>query len=183
MKTTQLRNSLVLFFIYNVGFFLFISNLSLFAKAQFHVDADQVSFYMAWIGMLRVVIQTLFIARILRVLGEYRALRIGIIAMIVSMVGIAFSADYLFVFVPLLFLAFGTGVSRPILMSKLTYSVTKKETATILGVNNSLNSVAHILTPIVGGLIIQNFPSQVIPILAALFFLTLLFFLRNKVKF
>lgn len=183
VKSHQVRNSLFMFFIYNVGFHLFISNFSLLAETQFHVDADQVGFYMAWIGILRVVIQTFLIARLLRALGESRILRTGIVAMIISMVGLALSADYLFVFVPLIFLAYGTGVSRPILTSKLTNSVTKKETATVLGVNNSLTSVAQILTPIAGGFIIQYLPSQTLPILSALFFSSLLLFLRNHVKF
>jgi len=183
VKSPQVRNSLFMFFIYNVGFQLFISNFSLLAETQLHVTADQVGFYMAWIGILRVVIQTFLIARILRALGESRILRTGIVAMIISMVGLALSADYLFVFVPLIFLAYGTGVSRPILTSKLTNSVTKKETATVLGVNNSLTSVAQILTPIAGGFIIQYLPSQTLPILSALFFSSLLLFLRNHVKF
>lgn len=182
-KSHQVRNSLFMFFIYNVGFQLFISNFSLLAETQLHVTADQVGFYMAWIGILRVVIQTFLIARILRALCESRILRTGIVAMIISMVGLALSADYLFVFVPLIFLAYGTGVSRPILTSKLTNSVTKKETATVLGVNNSLTSLAQILTPIAGGFIIQYLPSQTLPILSALFFSSLLLFLRNHVKF
>jgi len=182
-KSPQVRNSLFMFFIYNVGFQLFISNFSLLAETQLHVTADQVGFYMAWIGILRVIIQTFLIARILRALGESSIVKTGIVAMIISMVGLALSADYLFVFVPLIFLAYGTGVSRPILTSKLTNSVTKKETATVLGVNNSLTSVAQILTPIAGGFIIQYLPSQTLPILSALFFSSLLLFLRNHVKF
>lgn len=182
-KSPQVRNSLFMFFIYNVGFQLFISNFSLLAETQLHVTADQVGFYMAWIGILRVIIQTFLIARILRALGESSIVKTGIVAMIISMVGLALSADYLFVFVPLIFLAYGTGVSRPILTSKLTNSVTKRETATVLGVNNSLTSVAQILTPIAGGFIIQYLPSQTLPILSALFFSSLLLFLRNHVKF
>ncbi len=100
--------------------------------------------------------------------------------MVISMVGLAFSADYLFVFVPLVFLAYGTGVSRPILTSKLANSVTQKETATILGVNNSLISLAQIVTPIVGGFIIQYLPSQTLPILSALFFSTILLFTKRS---
>ena len=182
-KTPNVRNSLLMFFIYNAAFFLFISNFSLLAEAQFHVGADQVGFYMAWIGILRVVIQTFLIARILRALSEGSMLRTGIVAMIVSMVTLALSTDYLFVFVPLIFLAYGAGVSRPILTSKLTNSVTQKETATILGVNNSLQSICQIVTPIVGGFIIQYLPSQTLPLLSALFFSSLLLFLRNKTKF
>jgi DHA1 family tetracycline resistance protein-like MFS transporter len=180
VKAPHVRNTLLMFFIYNAGFQLFISNFSLLAQTQFHVDADQVGFYMAWIGILRVTIQTFLIARILRSLSEDSMLRTGIAAMVVSMVTLALSTDYLFVFVPLIFLAYGTGVSRPILTSKLTNSVTQKETATILGVNNSLTSVAQIVTPIAGGFIIQHLHSQTLPTLSALFFLSLILFLRNS---
>jgi len=176
------RNILSMFFIYNIAFFLFISNLALLAEAQFHVAADQVSFYMAWIGIIRVIIQTVLIARILRALTENRLLLTGIFFMVISMVTLAFSAEYLFVFVPLIFLAYGTGVSRPILTSQLTTSVTQKETATILGVNNSLNSVAQIITPILGGFIIEYLPSQTLPLLSAIIFASLILFLRNRTK-
>lgn len=180
IMTPHVRHSLVMFVIYNVGFFLFIANFSLFAETQFGVSAEQVSFYFAWIGVVRVIIQTFFIARIQQTLGEERLLITGIAAMLIAMVGLVFAAEYLFVFVPLLFLSFGTGVSRPILMSTLTNSVTRTETATILGVNNSLSSVAQIIIPIVGGFIIQQLPSQTLPILSALFFASILFLIRNK---
>jgi DHA1 family tetracycline resistance protein-like MFS transporter len=182
VTTPHVRNSLVMFLIYNVGFFLFIANFSLFAETQFRVGAEQVSFYMAWIGIVRVIIQTFLIARIQQALGEERLLIIGIAAMLISMVSLALAADYLFVFVPLLFLSFGTGVCRPILMSTLTNSVTRKETATILGVNNSLSSVAQIVIPIAGGFIIQHLPSQTLPILSALFFTSILFLIRNRLN-
>jgi len=176
VKAPKVKNSLLMFFFYNIAFFLFISNLGLFAEAQFHVNADQVSFYMAWIGFLRVILQTVLIAGLLRVLREDRLLVTGIISMVFSMLTLTFSAEYLFVFFPLIFLAYGSGVSRPVLTSKLTNSVTQRETATILGVNNSLNSLAQIITPILGGFIIQYLPSQTLPLLSAIIFVSLLFF-------
>jgi DHA1 family tetracycline resistance protein-like MFS transporter len=103
--------------------------------------------------------------------------------MIISMILLAISTDYIFVFVPLIFLAYGTGVSRPILISKLTNSVTQRETATVLGVNNSLTSIAQIIAPIAGGFIIQYLPSQTLLFLSALFFSSIILFLRNRVKF
>jgi DHA1 family tetracycline resistance protein-like MFS transporter len=180
VRTHHIRNSLIMFFIYNMAFFLFISNISLLAEAQFHATADEVSFYMVWIGLIRVGIQTVLIARILRFFGEKRALVTGVFSMAISMVTLAFSAEYLFVFVPLIFLAYGTGVGRPLLTSRLTNSVTQKETGSILGVNNSLTSVAQIITPIVGGFIIEYLPSQTLPLLSAIIFTLLIFFLRNK---
>ena len=179
VKTPKVRNSLLMFFFYNIAIFLFISNLGLFAEAQFHVTADQVSFYMAWIGTLRLILQTVLIAGLLRALGEDRLLVTGIFSMMISMVTLAFSAEYLFVFLPLIFLAYGSGVSRPILTSKLTNNVTQRETATILGVNNSLNSLAQIITPILGGFIIQYLPSQTLPLLSAIIFVSLIIFQKQ----
>ena len=180
ITTPHVRYSLIMFVIYNVGFFLFIANFSLFAETQFGVSAEQVSFYMAWIGVVRVIIQTFFIARIQQALGEDHLLIAGIVAMLIAMVSLALTTEYWFVFIPLFFLSFGTGVSRPILMSALTNSVTRTETATILGVNNSLSSVTQIIIPIVGGFIIQHFPSQTIPMISALFFVTILWIIRNR---
>jgi len=183
IKTPKVRNILLSFFLYNFAFFLFISNFGLLAEAQFHVDADLVSFYFAWYGIIRVIVQTILIARILRVLGENRILLTGIFSMAISMLTLAFSAEYLFIFVPLIFLAYGTGVGRPVLTSKLTNNVTQKETATILGINNSLTSVAQIIAPILGGFIIEYLSSQTLPLLSTIIFVSLLFFLRDRTKF
>ncbi|MFW9832253.1 MAG: MFS transporter, partial [Candidatus Thorarchaeota archaeon] len=182
IKTSKIKNSLEMFFIYNMAFFLFISSLSLFVMTQFHVDPDLASFYIGWIGIIRVIVQTVLIAYILRSLGEQRMLLTGIFSMIVSMVLLAFSVEYMFVFVPLIFLAYGTGVSRPILTSQLTNNVTQKETGTILGVNNSLTSIAQITAPILGGFIIEYLPSQILPLLSATIFASLLVFLKNRAQ-
>ncbi len=179
LKQSNIKNNVLMFFIYSLGFHLFISNFSLIAETQFGVDATQVSYYMAWIGILRVIIQTVLIARILQAFSEDQLMKTGIIAMVISMASLALSIDSLFVFIPLIFLAYGTGVCRPILTSKLVNSVTKKETATILGVNNSLISLAQIVTPIAGGLIIQYFTSQSLLILSALVF-SAIFLFRKK---
>jgi DHA1 family tetracycline resistance protein-like MFS transporter len=182
VRTHHIRSRLLMFFIYTMAFFLFISNLSLLGIAQFHITAEQVSFYMVWIGLIRVGVQTVLIARILRFFGENRVLLIGVFSMIISMVTLIFSTEYLFVFVPLVFLAFGTGVGRPILTSRLTNSVTQKETGAILGVNNALTSVAQIIAPIFGGFIIEYLAPQTLPLLSAIIFTLLILFLRNTTK-
>jgi DHA1 family tetracycline resistance protein-like MFS transporter len=182
VRTHHIRNRLLMFFMYTMAFFLFISNLSLLGIAQFHITAQQISFYMVWMGVIRVCIQTVLIARILRFFGEHRVLLIGVFSMIISMVTLIFSTEYLFVFVPLVFLAFGTGVGRPILTSRLTNSVTQKETGAILGVNNALTSVAQIFAPIFGGFIIDYLAPQTLPLLSAIIFTLLTLFLRNTTK-
>ncbi|MFX0091346.1 MAG: MFS transporter [Candidatus Hodarchaeota archaeon] len=177
-RSPQVRGLLMIFFLYNIAFMLFISNFALFAEIQFQVDALEIGYYQTWIGILRVLLQVFFIASILKVLGENNTLRIGVIAMVLSMLGLIVSFNYLFVFIPLIFVAFGTGVCRPILTSKLTNSVSKKESGTVLGVNSSLGSIGQIITPILGGAILEFLPAITLPALSAIFFFSIILFWR-----
>jgi DHA1 family tetracycline resistance protein-like MFS transporter len=169
-KSVKIRGILMVFFIYSFGFFLFISTFALFAKKQFHIGVLEVSFYMAWIGVLRVIFQSVLINPLLKKLGENTTLRLGIFAMIFTMAFLIFSTSYWIVYLPLSFLAFGTGVTRPILTSKLTKAVKREETGSILGVNNALTSISQIITPILGGFILLFLPTQTLPFISAVIF-------------
>jgi len=173
-KSVKIRGILVVFFIYNFGFFLFISTFALLAKKQINVAVQEVSFYMAWIGILRVIFQSVLINPLLKKLSENTTLRLGIFAMIFTMTFLIFSTSYWIVYLPLSFLAFGSGVVRPILTSKLTKAVKKEETDSLLSVSNALTSIGQIITPILGGFILQVLPSQMLPISSAVIF-TLIF--------
>jgi len=169
-KSVKIRGVLMVFFIYGFGFFLFISTFALFAKKQFHIGVPEVSFYMAWIGVLRVIFQSALINPLLKKLSENTTLRLGIFAMIFTMAFLIFSTSYWIVYLPLSFLAFGTGVTRPILTSKLTKAVKREETGSILGVNNALTSISQIITPILGGFILKFLPTQTLPLISAVIF-------------
>ncbi len=169
-KSVKIRGILMVFFIYSFGFFLFISTFALFAKKQFHIGVLEVSFYMAWIGVLRVIFQSVLINPLLKKLGENTTLRLGIFAMIFTMAFLIFSTSYWIVYLPLSFLAFGTGVTRPILTSKLTKAVKREETGSILGVNNALTSISQIITPILGGFILLFPLTQTLPFISAVIF-------------
>ena len=172
-KDSIVRKVLLLFFIYNIGFGLFISSFVLFAEQQVHVTAQEVGFLMAWIGILRVIFQSLLINPLQKKFGEDSALSMGIFSMVFTMVILVFTKEYIFAFIPLIFFAFGTGVCRPIFTSKLTKSVNKEETGSVLGVNNALSSIGQIITPILGGALIQYLPSFFLPALSATFFVIL----------
>jgi len=169
-KSVKIRSILVIIFVYNFGFFLFISTFALFAEKQINVGVQEVSFYMAWLGVLRVIFQTALINPLLKKLSENTTLRLGIFAMIFTMVFLIFPSSYWIVYLPISFLAFGTGVARPILTSKLTKTVEKEETGSLLGVNNALTSIGQIITPILGGFILQFLPSQMLPVFSAVIF-------------
>ena len=91
--------------------------------------------------------------------------------MIFTFAFLIFSTNFWIVFIPISFLAFGTGVIRPILTSKLTKAVKREETGSILGVSNALNSISQIVTPILGGLILFYLPTQILPTVSAIIFI------------
>jgi DHA1 family tetracycline resistance protein-like MFS transporter len=173
-KSTVIRGLIVVFFIYNFGFMLFINNFPLFAEMQINATAQQVSFYMAWIGVLRVIFQSVLINSILKKLSENKTLVIGIFTMIFAMLFLIFSISYWIVYLPFFFLAFGTGVARPILTSKLTNTVKREETGSLFGVVNSLTSIGQIISPILGGVMLYFLPTQTLPSLSAMIFILII---------
>lgn len=169
-KSTMIRGIIIVIFLYNFGFFLFINTFPLFAEKQIAAIPQQVSFYMTWLGILRVIFQSALINPILKRVSENKTLAFGVVTMISAMIFLIFSTSNWIVYLPFSFLAFGTGVGRPILMSKLTSTVNREETGSLLGVNNSLTSIGQIITPILGGIMLQFLPTQILPISSAIIF-------------
>lgn len=96
------------------------------------------------------------------------------IKIILSMGILFFTASYGVIYLSFIFLAYGTGVGRPILTSKLSKSVEREETGSLMGVNNSFVSIAQIIAPIVGGAILLYLPSQILPLRPVLILLCIL---------
>ncbi|MFX1363945.1 MAG: MFS transporter [Promethearchaeota archaeon] len=185
-KSSIIRSLLLIFFIYNFGFFIFISTFSLFAQARLAISAQEVGIYMAWIGITRVLFQSLLIDPLLKKISENALLFSGFISLIFSMIILAFTSNVIIIFIPLFFLSYGTGVGRPILSSKLTKTVKREETGSIFGVNNSLTSIGQIFCPILGGLIITYLPSGILPLTSSIILILIFLFWRkafNKPKF
>ena len=176
LKDPKIRGLLIIFLFYNFGFMLFISTFALFSKMQINVTAQEVGFFMAWIGVLRVLFQTLLISPLQNKFGENKILRIGVFSMITFFTLIIFTTTFLFAFIPLMFLAFGTGICRPVLTSKLANSVEREETGSLLGVNNAFSSIAQIITPILGGAILFYLSPQILPAISATCFILILVF-------
>ena len=102
-----------------------------------------------------------------------------VFSMIFCMIFLIFSSTYWIIYIPYFFIAFGTGVARPILTSKLTNAVERIETGSILGVNNSLTSIGQIISPILGGMIINYLPSQTLPTISTLIFVLMIVLWRR----
>lgn len=169
-KSGDTRGILIEFFLYSFGFYIFISTFALYSTIYMLVSPQQLTIYMAWLGVFRVLFQSFLISPLMKKLGENTTLKLGIFALVFAMAFLIFTNNFWIAFIPISFLAFGTGVTRPILTSKLTKVVKREDTGSILGVNTSLYSIAQIITPILGGLVLKYLPPQILPLLSAVVF-------------
>lgn len=169
----RIRRILILYWIYNLGFILFITSFVLFLDLRYQVDGRMVGFYFGWLGILRVVMQAGMISPLINRLGEKLTLILGLISMMVSLLSFIVIINIWLIFIPMTFLAFGTGVCRPILISRLSQVADQKETGTLMGVSNSLGSIAQFTMPLLGGAILLLLPALVLPIASAFLFLIL----------
>jgi MFS family permease len=159
-RRPELGATLVEFFLFCAMFSLWISGFALFAERRFTVAGGrafgpkEVGYLYAYSGLLGVIIQGGLLGRLVKRFGERALARAGFFSAAAGMAAIAFVAR-----VPLLIplftaIAFGTGVLRPALTSLITRETDKREQGVVLGLAQSLNSIAQILAPLLAGFLI-----------------------------
>lgn len=176
------RYQLLMLVFYNFAFMFFINNFTLILIDKYLVTTSEAGLARTWIGILRVLLQFFLVSMLLKKFREDQLLKAAIWSMALSMLLMIFSPKYWMIFIPLTFLSFGTGMARPILTSQLTNSVGKTEYATVLGINNSLNSLMQIISPLIGGLILLYAFPWIILFISSVSYLLLIFIIHKKIK-
>ena len=143
------------------GFSAFMSGFALFAERRFTWDGQpfgpkQVGLVYAYVGLLAIILQGGLLGRLSKRFGDHMLVRAGFVTAIIGFAGLGFSYT-----VPVLLLActlcsFGTGALRPALTSLITQHANRSEQGSVLGLTQSLMSVAQIVAPFVAGLMIDR---------------------------
>ncbi|HKQ70448.1 MAG TPA: MFS transporter [Polyangiaceae bacterium] len=154
-----LSGLLAQFFFYALCFSTFTSGFALFAERRFTWDGHpftprEIGFLLAYVGLLGIILQGGLIGRLVKRFGEPALVTAGFASLVVGYVILGPIHD-----IPPLVLvstisSFGNGVLRPTLSSLVSQHAGRHEQGVALGLNQSLNSVAQIIAPIVGGLLI-----------------------------
>jgi DHA1 family tetracycline resistance protein-like MFS transporter len=160
-KIPNLRALLLEFFLFGFGFSAFISGFALFAERKFTYGGHafgvrEVGYVYAFSGVLGVIIQGGLLGRLVKKFGEPALIRIGFFAMALGygLLGVVTTIPLLLLVVAIG--SFGTGVLRPAITSLVTQSAPPHEQGLILGLNQSLMSIAQILAPIFAGVLIND---------------------------
>jgi len=161
-RRPALSGLLLEFFLFSFAFATFTSGFALFAERRFtwHGAAfgpKEVGYVFMYSGFLGIVVQgSMRQGALVRRVGEVRLVTLGFMAGALGygLLGVSFGVAALLVAAS--FASFGNGVLRPALTSLITQQVSRGEQGLVLGLNQSLLSIAQIVGPAIAGALIDR---------------------------
>jgi len=160
-KRPALAQLLWQFFAFAFSFAIFISGFALFAERRFTWNGHpfgvkEVGYVFAYVGFLGIILQGGLIGRLVKRFGEVNLVSSGFISATAGFALIGFMYHLPGLLVASTLASFGTGVLRPALTSLITQHAGREEQGIVLGLTQSLMSVAQIVAPVIGGFLIDR---------------------------
>ncbi len=156
--TVALRNPitariLTLSFLFTVAFAAMQPTFPLFSSIRFGLDERNVGYLFAFLGTISAVMQGGVVRRLVPFLGERRLIRLSGIPFIAGLLTIAFSPNVPSLLLGLAFLAVGFGGTLPSIASLLSREAPARLQGSVLGIGQSVGSLARIVGPFLAGLL------------------------------
>jgi len=143
-----------LFLIYLCVFLAFTAlegTFPLWCKAVLSLGPRDVSWYMAFIGVIMVIVQGGLVGRLSRHYGESRLMLAGIALIALGLGGLPFSGGVWMALFPLTAISVGFGLQNPAMQSLISRAAPHDLQGGALGAAQSVASFARILGPAWGG--------------------------------
>jgi MFS family permease len=149
------------FFLFQFAFSCFTQNFALFAERRFTHDGvpwgpSEVGYLFAYSGFLGIILQGGLIGRLVKRFGEPRLIISGFLTTAIAYAALGSTYALPFLLCVATVSAYGNGVLRPTITSRLTQAVGRNEQGTALGISQSLGSIAMTLAPPTGGFLINH---------------------------
>jgi MFS transporter, DHA1 family, tetracycline resistance protein len=145
------------FFSYVLTHGLWASSFALYAERQFDFGAKDIGFIFAIIGIVSIFIKILVLPKLLDLIEEDKLRIIGAISIILSLAFTPWMTSSHWLTVATVFFAFGASLLRPSLTSHISRQAPAEKQGEIMGITDSLGSIAQVIGPLTGGFLIQNF--------------------------
>jgi DHA1 family tetracycline resistance protein-like MFS transporter len=148
------------FLCFACGFAMFTSGLPLFSERRFTwhgriFGPEQLGYLWAFAGFLGIFLQGPALGRLVKRFGEVKLNRVGFAAYVGGYALLGFSHTIPMLLAATVVTSLGTLV-RPNLTSLITKATSPEEQGVVLGLTQSLTSVAQIAAPPLGGYLIQH---------------------------
>ena len=154
-----LSRQLMQFLFFATSFSMFLSGFALFAERRFTYDGQpfgprEIGYVFGYVGFLTIILQGGLIGRLVKRFGEPALVAAGFVALVLGYFGLGLASSISDILWMGLLASFGIGVIRPALTSLITQQADRREQGVVLGLTQSLTSMASIVAPIVAGLLI-----------------------------
>jgi MFS transporter, DHA1 family, tetracycline resistance protein len=166
---------------YSLAFTLFQSNFALFTKERLGLDAQATAFILTYVGLLAVLVQGVAIGKLTDRWTERRLILVGTVVLAVSLIAWALVPGVVWLLMVLAPIALAAGVLNVVLTSQLTKSVYRDEVGGTLGVSASLQTLAQIVAPGLGGAMLDLLGTWSVGVLGGVLMLWMLSVVRRRV--
>lgn len=141
---------LTISFLMMFAFALMQGTFTLFSEHSLHLSATEIGLMFAYVGMVGVVMQMVILKKLLKLISENVAVVVSIVSMALALGMIALSKNIWLLISAMTLLAFGNGLSGPVLAGLVSKKTPEKEQGNISGMSQSVGSMARIIGPVAG---------------------------------
>jgi DHA1 family tetracycline resistance protein-like MFS transporter len=160
LKQPRLGFVLTIYFLFIVAFSIMTTSFSLYTMFRFGYDAQHTGYLFAYVGLIAVIIQGGLIGRLVKRFGELPLVIVGALCFAISLFAVPFVGPAAGGLAALLLgggvFSMGNSLATPALTSLASKSVGPAEQGTVLGVTQSVASLARAFGPFLAAVLINS---------------------------
>ena len=162
IKNVNVGVYVVIFFFITFAFANIYGTFQLFGerKEGLNLNQAEIGYLLSFLGVVGSIVQVTLIKVFKVKFGEKRSLIIGNFLVFIGLTLIPFSKSVTILLLVIFILAFGNGINNPMTLGLISQNVSRDEQGSVLGINQSLSSLARFLGPVWGGFIYEKFGYQ-----------------------
>jgi MFS family permease len=155
-----MRRLLTQWFLFAFSFSSFMAAFALFAERRYVWNGHpfgvrEVGYVFAFTGLLGIIMQGGVVGRMVRWLGETKVVRLGFFTSALGYAAIGFTYHLWDLLLVQTVSSIGGSGLRPALTSLITQKADRREQGVVIGLTQSLTSIAQITAPIIAGKLID----------------------------
>ncbi|MGD2253149.1 MAG: MFS transporter [Anaerolineales bacterium] len=143
-------------FLYSLAFSTFTTIFPLYAQYRLNLNAQATGLVLTYVGVLIVLVQGVAVGWLTSRFSELRLIAWSNLLMMLAMVGWAITPSLALLLVVLAPLALSGGVLNTVVNSALSKSVDPLEVGGALGLSASLESLTRVVSPSLGGVLLEQ---------------------------
>ena len=145
------------------------SNFALYADRKLGFKAQDVGFVLAYIGLISIIFRGFLLPKLIDQYGERQLKKMSVLAIMLGLLGLMGATNFWWLLPAISLFALGNGLARPLMMGSISRSVKANEQGAVIGVANSLGSLAQIAGPLIGGYLLTNFFPESVMLISMVF--------------